>query len=136
MEPLTSLPKRVQSKIEPEPNSGCWLWTGSLDKDGYARVSLGGKGKWRRAQRAIYELLIGKIPNGLVLDHLCRNRACVNPEHLEPVSNRVNVLRGVGVAAHNAQMVKCIRGHYFDAVWGGQRGCRTCSKIRYEARKT
>lgn len=70
----------------------CWLWIGPLDRYGY--------GKYRRsnrhtgAHRIAYQLLVGEIPEGLVIDHLCRNRACVNPWHMDPVTNRENILRG------------------------------------------
>jgi hypothetical protein len=72
-------------------DDGCWMWTGTLNK-GYGMFSFGGK--TRRAHRFAYEALVGPIPEGLALDHLCRNPACVNPAHLEPVTWRENVYRG------------------------------------------
>src|SRR5262249_49353562 len=86
--PNLSLKERIEAKIIPEPNSGCFLWTGKLDVRGYARI-------WHNrgdhiAHRLYYELKKGPIPEGLVLDHLCRVRCCVNPDHLEPVTNREN----------------------------------------------
>lgn len=82
--------KRVQWVVDPE--TGCWNFTGSVSKDGYGRRSF--DGKMTTAHRSVYEQLRGPIPDGLDLDHLCRNRRCVNPDHLEPVTRRVNVMRG------------------------------------------
>jgi HNH endonuclease len=92
----------------------------------------------------MYRLLVGPVPEGLELDHLCRNRACVNPAHLEPVSHRENVLRGASFAAINAVKTHCIHdGHPFDDVNTivrpeGRRGCRACmnaAQRRYQRRK-
>jgi hypothetical protein len=87
---------RVLSRIVPEPNSGCWLWTGAHDAKGYGfcRYPRDGINVVQNAHRVVYEIERGPIPNGLDLDHLCRNSACVNPDHLEPVSRSVNVRRG------------------------------------------
>jgi hypothetical protein len=84
--------------ITPLPWTGCWLWDGRrFSRNGYGRVWH--DGKERQAHRVTYELLVGPIPQGLILDHLpkCRVRCCVNPDHLEPVTHRTNTLRGEAV---------------------------------------
>ena len=81
------LPSWLALYISPEPNSGCWLWTSTLDKDGYPLASRSRKLKPRtvRAHRAVYEIINGPIAEGLTLDHSCRTRPCVNPDHLVPI---------------------------------------------------
>ncbi|MFK0288298.1 HNH endonuclease signature motif containing protein [Streptomyces sp. NPDC090499] len=113
----------------------CWVWTASLRADGYGQFRSGGRvgGRNVRAHRVAYELLVSAIPDGLVIDHLCRNRACVNPEHLEPVTHRVNVIRGEGVSAKAARATHCKRGHAFDAEntiirRSGKRLCKACQR--------
>lgn len=113
--------------------SGCWVWLRYLEPGkGYGRVTI--SGRRYKAHRAVYEHLIGPIEEGLYLDHLCRNRACVNPAHLEPVSNRENVLRGDTIPAKLAQRSHCSAGHLFDernTHWRGTaRVCRTCRQNR------
>lgn len=116
---------------------GCWEWQGSLDQEGYARFQVGQK--IVKAYRWSYEQFVGPVPDGQVLDHLCRNRACVRPDHLEPVENRENILRGVGVTARNARKTHCKRGHEFTpentyTEKGGRRTCRTCKTEREKKR--
>lgn len=99
---------RVLAKIRKDPN-GCWTWLGGINPKGYGTIMI--NYKHYIAHRLVYEFLIGPIPEGLTLDHLCRNRAYVNPEHLEPVTNAENVLRGEGISARNARKTHCKRGH-------------------------
>ncbi len=126
------LPARFESKIVKEPDDGCWAWTGQIMKTGYGRVrmkdSVNSCGL-ELAHRAVYELLKGPIPEGLQLDHLCRNRGCVNPNHLEPVDHRTNVLRGIGPTAINAAKIYCIHGHLLEQ-GRFQRFCRTCRTLK------
>lgn len=124
---MIPLPPTFLSKVEITPT--CWLWTASKTSHGY--------GVWwdgtrtRMAHRAAYEILVGPISGGLPLDHLCRVRHCVRPDHLEPVTHQVNILRGVGATARNARKSRCPQGHLYagDNVYidsGGRRRCATC----------
>ncbi len=110
--------------------SKCIEWTGSKTMCGYGVVWLG-RGIRKRIHRVVYEGIYGKITNGLVIDHLCRNKLCINPNHLEAVTNKTNVLRGVGLTAVHAKKIKCPRGHKYDRVNSdGSRGCSICNKER------
>lgn len=122
--------------IEHDPKRpGCILWTGGVDPGGYGR-RVGGA----YAHRYACEQAKGPIPSGLVLDHLCRVRHCVNPDHLEPVTNCENILRGVSPVAVNARRTHCKNGHEFteaNTYWRVQsdgtglgRMCRRCNSIR------
>lgn len=118
-----------------DKTESCWLWTGSLTHNGYGRM--GFRGKVHRAHRLAYELLIGgAIPDGLTLDHLCRERRCVNPAHLEAVPLRVNILRGEGGAALNVRKTRCPAGHPLDGAnlrrdgSNRARRCRACKQAR------
>lgn len=97
-------------KVDTGEGLGCWRWLGGQHQDtGYGTVSFGNR--TRLAHRVAYELGIGPIPAGLDLGHLCRVRLCVNPYHLEPVTERENILRGETLAAFNAAKTQCKRGH-------------------------
>lgn len=113
-------------KIEPEPNSGCWLWVSGFGSGtGYARIWW--HGATRDAHRVVYELERGPIPAGLTLDHRCRVRSCVNPDHLDPASDRVNILRGEAPPAINARKTACPRcGGPYTTEKDGKRCCRAC----------
>lgn len=123
-----ALSDRLERFIAFEPMSGCWLWTGTSSRKGY-----GGFDR-RGAHRVAYETLRGPIPVGLTLDHLCRTPACVNPDHLEPVTMQINVLRGTGPTAINARATSCPKGHPYDPAntvvyfqaGSIHRRCRTC----------
>ncbi len=119
-----------------EKTGACWLWTGAL-AGGSGQFWAGGK--LVQAHRWAYEQANGPIPEGLTLDHLCRNRACVEVTHLEPVTNRVNILRGIGATALNARKARCKRGHRFtpENIYtreNGGRNCRQCKRARDRSR--
>lgn len=102
------IPAYLESRFIPEPMSGCWLWEAGLNPKGY------GWFRGRLAHRVLYELVRGPIPKDLVLDHLCRLHCCVNPDHLEAVTHKVNIMRGEGIAPKRAAQTHCIHGHPFD----------------------
>jgi hypothetical protein len=134
------LPERFWSKAV-VAGDGCWTWTRETDHDGYGRVRY--EGIKRMAHRVAYAALGGSVPDDLQLDHLCRVRNCVNPAHLEPVTNRTNTLRGNGPTAVNSVKTHCPQGHPYDRVNThfrpcGRRRCRACERVRnaqYRARK-
>ena len=103
----------LEQRSIPEPNSGCTLWIGALRAQGYGSVYDKVEKKWKTAHRIAYELLVGPIPDGLQLDHLCRNRSCINVRHLEPVTRRINILRGISPSAKCAAKTECKNGHPF-----------------------
>jgi len=138
--PLNTL-SSVMDRVDIGP--GCWEWTRGTNGVGYGRVSWGGR--YEYVHRILYQHFVGPIPDGLELDHLCRNRLCANPEHLEAVTSTENKRRGIaGKLAGARQRAKthCPSGHPYSGEnlyeCRGERICRECNRAaarRYQARK-
>lgn len=130
--------ERFEAKYRVD-DSGCWLWTATITPRGYGQFYLNGR---IEAHRAAWELLRGPIPEGLQIDHLCRVRACVNPDHLEPVTAKINCHRGFGPSGLNASKTECSHGHAytpentyleFNKVGRTKRHCRACIAVQQQA---
>lgn len=126
---MLTLHEKLQARLIPEPNTGCWLWLGAMTTEGYGHICF--EGRKIPVHRASYEVYVGPIPNGLHIDHICRVRCCANPTHLRPLTSRENVLCGIGPSAHNHRKSSCIHGHPFTAENThvnkvGTRICKTC----------
>ena len=127
---LGLLKSRVLLMVEPVTESGCWIWDRCLNAKGYGILYI--FNRRMLAHRAVYELFCGEIPNGLTLDHLCRVRCCVNPSHLEPVTQKVNLLRGLAPSAICARKTVCKDGHPLTkSPKESKRRCKTCDSKRY-----
>ncbi len=137
--------RKFQRLFTPEPNSGCWLWTGALNSCGYGSFRDGPTrvAPVRGAHVVSYEIYIGPVPDGLQLDHLCRVRSCVNPYHLEPVTQAENMRRGVATqrsAEVQRNKTHCPYGHEYAGANlyvfpdGKHRGCRACHAANSLAR--
>lgn len=130
-----NLDKRIELFRAECSADACWTWPGRSMKNGYAS-STTGRGPDKRAvyvHRYAYEKLVGPIPEGLVIDHLCRNRLCFNPAHLEVTDHRTNILRGTGASARCAVKTHCPKGHPYEGDNlvlrpNGFRRCRTCDE--------
>jgi hypothetical protein len=131
------LPARFWSKVRETP--GCWEWTGAKHPAGYGQLTVNKVTVY--VHRVAYEALVGPIPDGLYIDHLCRTRSCVRPNHLEAVKNGTNVLRGFGRGAINARKTHCAReGHPLSGdnlyvTRSGRRRCRTCIRANKRMRR-
>lgn len=139
----TTVESRIIRFTKKDEKSGCLVWSGCVDKDGYGKVRVNLNGKLVfLAHRMAYIHFVGEIPDGMELDHKCRNRSCVNHEHLEPVTHIENVNRGVYPRETHANYRKthCKNGHEFTdintriEVWNGirMRKCRICDKAKNE----
>lgn len=129
---VAPLADRIADLSIPEPNSGCWLWLGVIKNNGYGTLGVKRGSRWltQHAHRISYEAAGGIIPDGADLDHKCRNRACVNPLHLEPVSRSQNLARS---PLMNRQIAKteCPKGHPYSGI--NSRGQRICHRCLAEA---
>ena len=117
-----------------EKTATCWLWTASVDHAGYGQFGV--HPRKVGAHRYAYQALVGPIPEGLELDHLCRVRRCVNPAHLEPVTHAVNMQRGDSFSSRKARQTHCIHGHEFtpENTRRTKRGTRECKACKRERR--
>jgi hypothetical protein len=135
MRTFLSLKERLWGRVDKNGPNGCWVWIGGTSDTGYGTIrgTINGNPKGLYVHRVAYEFMRGGIPAGLHIDHLCRNKRCVNPDHLEPVTQKENSLRGISPNAINARKKKCKWGHplsgknlYIRKV--GQRMCLRCTK--------
>ena len=129
---MSAVRERLLARVE-YSHGDCWVWTGSVNNRGYGQMQVMGKRKL--THRLAYEEFVGAIPDGATIDHLCRYRRCFNPDHLDAVSMRENLRRGMGWAGRNARKTHCPREHaytedntYTDA--RGGRVCRACGRER------
>lgn len=141
---ITTLRQRFDAKWVIWPPTGCWIWLSTIHRKGYGEISVAGRGTWKqKAHRVAYELYVGPIPVGLQIDHLCRVRCCVNPEHLEPVTSQVNCSRGdTGkfTSAWQRSKTSCPAGHPYNEENtyrrpNGSRKCRVCNRLRETSRR-
>jgi len=123
--------QRFTKFIQLDILSGCWIWKGALDKQGYGFFSI--NRKLKRAHRVSYEHWNDELDSNLVIDHLCRNPSCVNPEHLQQVTIQQNLLRGMGLGVFNSKKTYCPKNHPLSGEnlylrSDGKRACRLCRK--------
>lgn len=124
----TPISERLTALSIPEPNSGCWIWIGHQKNNGYGTLGVKTGGRWqtKHAHRMSYEVFVGPVPSGLDLDHKCRVRCCINPDHLEPVTRSINLARSPQMNRQSTK-TRCPRGHEYSGVNSrGQRICHAC----------
>lgn len=134
--------ERFMAKVSPEPNTGCWLWTGGTAGKDYSSFKYDGD---YYGHRVSYRLFVGPIPEGLIIDHKCRVHCCVNPGHLEPVTYAVNIKRGIGpriLGDMHLAKTHCPKGHSYSGdnlaqlksgPQKGARRCKTCVRLQQKA---
>jgi hypothetical protein len=133
--PIQPIEQRFWKYVE--KTAGCWLWRGAINSNGYPAIhSEGRRGRQLRAHRVAYEMLVGPIPEGMQLDHLCEVKHCVNPDHLEPVLAQVNCER------HTGKRITCAVGHPYQhrvsvvhGVTKRARWCPVCQEARRKERR-
>jgi hypothetical protein len=128
--------RRFMEKVDVDCDAPCWRWTGAMSRGAYGAFHY--RSRLAVAHRVAYEIFVGPIPVGLDIDHLCRNHWCVNPNHLEPVTRRINLLRGETRIAQNVAATHCPQGHEYSAAntrreTGGRR-CRMCDRLRHRTK--
>ena len=135
LELRNSLPlwDRLWAKVD--ASGDCWEWTAAKNHLGYGQIGESGTRRLLMAHRAVWELLVGPIPRGYDIDHLCRNPGCVNPDHLEPVTHAENMRRGFGFDVWQKSKTHCPHGHEYTTENTyvnpkGSRECRTCKRSR------
>lgn len=139
MEHVTELQRRILDRMTIEDRgyaTPCWVSDRARQKNGYTKI--GCEGRTRLTHRVAYEAFVGQIPDGMVIDHLCRERACCNPAHLEAVTTRENLVRGDTLTAHEVAQQACKRGHAFtpaNTYMRRDRLGRMCRKCRAETNR-
>ena len=129
----TTILQRLFDRIE--VTEECWTWTGPRTGKGYGKAY--SHPATRSVHRLLYEIVVGAVPDGFELDHLCRNRACARWDHLEPVTHRENLRRSpLTMPSINAAKTHCPKGHEYDAQHSrGERACRTCNRLRMRVKR-
>lgn len=141
---MLTVEERFWQKVRVAGPDDCWEWLGHIDRRGYGSCYFPNSHPRKNgvAHRYLYEVLLGKgpLPEHMSIDHLCQNKRCVNPAHLEVVTMRENILRGNGKAANNARKTHCPNGHPYNLLntyfrdGGRRRNCRICWQQQFRSR--